>query len=201
MGNALLELMNSRPVTNKLLRTSAPRYSDRIIPGEPLNVRGLLDAATMIPVVGDALSGGMAVYDAVKGDYPSAAMNALGVLPFIGGAGTIKYGKGFNSESVKDLISSQRYLDRDTVAKKIKANDFTVNVTPEFEIDGEKFRAITDGHHSLEAARISRNEPVFIIDNASTNDKVGLLGRPNDYLEAAYHDSPWYRWIDKKDVW
>ena len=69
-----------------------PRNSDRILPAEALNFRGLLDAATNVPVVGDALSGGLALYDAAKGDYGSAAMNALGVLPFLS-AGMVKKAK------------------------------------------------------------------------------------------------------------
>lgn len=66
-----------------------PRNSDNIQPGQPLNLRGAFEAAQNIPVAGDVLSGVMAAYDAAKGDYPSAAMNALGVLPFVT-AGTIK---------------------------------------------------------------------------------------------------------------
>lgn len=64
----------------------APRRSDRVLPEHALNVRGLLDAATMVPVAGDALSGLLAVNDAAKGDYGSAAMNALGLLPFVSAA-------------------------------------------------------------------------------------------------------------------
>ena len=69
-----------------------PRNSDRIQAGQPINLRAAFEAAQNIPVAGDALSGGMALYDAAKGDYGSAAMNALGVLPFLS-AGTIKAGK------------------------------------------------------------------------------------------------------------
>jgi len=88
-----------------------PRKSDRQIPGQEMNIRGLLDAATNIPVVGDALSGGMAIYDAAKGDYPSAAMNALGVLPFVT-AGTVKgVGKAADALSGKKLTEfEQRHL-------------------------------------------------------------------------------------------
>lgn len=73
--------------------------------------RDVLDLATNIPVVGDALSGGMAVYDAAKGDYGSAAMNALGVLPFVT-AGTVKgVGKAADAISGKKLTEfEQRHL-------------------------------------------------------------------------------------------
>lgn len=75
------------------VNSKKPRNSDRIQPGQEMNIRGLLDAATNIPVVGDALSGGMAIYDAAKGDYGSAAVNALGVLPFVSGTLTRKGSK------------------------------------------------------------------------------------------------------------
>ena len=89
----------------------SPKKSDRQMKGEPVNVRGLLDSATNIPVVGDALSGGMAVYDAAKGDYGRAAMNALGVLPFVS-AGTVKgVGKSADALSGKKLTEfEQRHL-------------------------------------------------------------------------------------------
>lgn len=103
---------------------------------------------------------------------------------------------------LQDLISSQRYLDRDIVAKKIRDGNFDVRVTPRFEIQGESVRAITDGHHALEAAIRSGNKPKFVTDTVRTNDRVGLLsqGAIDDYLEAAYHDSPWYRFATKVDL-
>lgn len=77
-----------------------PRNSDRIQAGQPLNLRGAFEAATNIPVVGDALSGGMAMYDAANGEYGSAAMNAIGVLPFVS-AGMVK-GVGKASDALKN---------------------------------------------------------------------------------------------------
>lgn len=79
--NALIRALTYATVNGK-----KPRNSDRIMPGELMNARALLEAAQNIPVAGDVLSGGMAVYDAAKGDYPSALMNALGVLPFVSAA-------------------------------------------------------------------------------------------------------------------
>lgn len=88
-----------------------PAKSDRIQPGQPLNMRGAFEAAQNIPVAGDAISGVMAAYDAAKGDYPSAAMNALGVLPFVT-AGTVKgVGKAADALSGKKLTEfEQRHL-------------------------------------------------------------------------------------------
>ena len=88
-----------------------PRNSGRLFAGEELNGRGLLDAATNIPVVGDALSGGMAIYDAAKGDYGSAAMNALGVLPFVSGSMVAKGSKVADAVNGKKLTEfEQRHL-------------------------------------------------------------------------------------------
>ena len=49
-------------------------------------------------------------------------------------------------------ISSQRYRDPAIVAKKSAAQDYTAYYV-EVEIDGEDFRVVVDGHHSLEAAK------------------------------------------------
>lgn len=62
------------------------------------------------------------------------------------------------------LITHQRFLDEKKVAEKIAANDFLVNVTPEFEDDGKMYRMIIDGHHSLVAAVRSDNIPVFTME-------------------------------------
>lgn len=42
------------------------------------------------PLVGDIKSGGLAIDDFINGDYGSAALNALGVLPFLPGLGTMR---------------------------------------------------------------------------------------------------------------
>lgn len=92
-----------------------PRNSDRIQAGQPLNLRGAFEAATNIPVVGDALSGGMALYDAAKGDYGSAAMNALGVLPFVSGT---FIGKGAKTwDAIKAADAEKRIAAGDDVRK------------------------------------------------------------------------------------
>lgn len=107
-----------------------------------------------------------------------------------------------SSQYIQDLVSSQRFIDRDIVAKKIKSKDFDVKVTPYFEINGEEKRAIVDGHHALEAAIRSGNKPNFIEMTPSQDDRVMLLmdGKIDDYLESAYHDSPWYNFANKRDL-
>lgn len=87
------------------VNTKKPRKSDRILPATELNARGLLDAATNVPVAGDALSGVLAAYDAAKGDYGSAAMNALGVLPFVSGTFIGKGAKTWDKSKEADAMS------------------------------------------------------------------------------------------------
>lgn len=92
------------------VNTKKPRKSDRILPATELNARGLLDAATNVPIAGDALSGVLAAYDAAKGDYGSAAANALGVLPFVS-AGMVKgTGKIADALNVKHGEKLDAYL-------------------------------------------------------------------------------------------
>jgi hypothetical protein len=53
-----------------------------------------LFANSFAPVTGDIQSGVMAVQDLVKGDYGNAALNAVGMLPFVAGmGGTLKVPK------------------------------------------------------------------------------------------------------------
>jgi hypothetical protein len=104
---------------------------------------------------------------------------------------------------LQDLISSQKYLDRDVVAQKIKEGNFDVRVSPRFDVEGEQVRAILDGHHALEAAIRSGNKPNFIEQSARDNDTIGLLrnGAIDDFLGANYMDAPWYRFASKADIW
>ena len=103
----------------------------------------------------------------------------------------------------QDLISSQRFLDRDIVADKIKRRDFRVAVTPPFEVEGQMVRAIQDGHHALEAAVRSGHRPDFIEQTPTMNDRISLInkGQIDDFLLSAYQDAPWYRWASKADIW
>jgi hypothetical protein len=101
------------------VNSKKPRNSDRIQPAQPLNLRGAFEAATNVPVVGDALSGVMAAYDAAKGDYGSAAMNALGVLPFVSGT---FIGKGAKTwDAVKEADALSRLAKGDNAADVWKA--------------------------------------------------------------------------------
>lgn len=100
------------------------------------------------------------------------------------------------------LISSQRYLDDDTVMAKREAKDYVVTLSPEFEINGETVQAIIDGHHSLAAAEQDGVTPEYAVATAQDDDRVILLddGSIDDYLLAAYADAPWYDYETKVDL-
>lgn len=104
---------------------------------------------------------------------------------------------------LQDLVSSQKFIDRDVVARKIREGNFDVRVSPQFEVDGENVRAILDGHHALEAAVRSGNKPNFIEQTPRENDAVQLLkdGSLDDFLQSQWIDSPWYHWATKRDIW
>ena len=91
-------------------------------------------------------------------------------------------------------ISSQAYRDDEIVAEKLANEDFTVYVTPVFVIDVEEYRVVTDGHHSLEAARLAGVDPVFVEQSIRENDNIAMLenGQIDMFLEHAYVDTDWY---------
>jgi len=72
-------------------------------------------------------------------------------------------------------ISSQRYIDEEIVSAKIDAEDFEVMVSPSFEVEGEAFRVVLDGHHSLEAARRAGVSPTYTEYTATEHDAICLL--------------------------
>lgn len=94
---------------------------------------------------------------------------------------------------MKDIITISSQLDtiEEIVSEKIAEQDFTVQVSPVFEIDGQKYRVILDGHHSLEAAHIEGVEPEF---EEITTDAQGYLedGDIDGFLEAVYIDCQYY---------
>lgn len=86
------------------------------------------------------------------------------------------------------LITSQDFIDADVVAAKIKDGDFTVQVSPEFEINGETFRVILDGHHSF-AAAIEAGVDSDIVEMSETDDdRVALINDPEAFLAACWMD-------------
>ena len=87
------------------------------------------------------------------------------------------------------IITSQSHRDEATIAEKRSARDYEVTISPEFEIDGETYQVIIDGHHSFEAARLDGVEPEFRIATNQDHDAIGLIadGKVDEFLEAVYH--------------
>ena len=91
------------------------------------------------------------------------------------------------------IISSQRYIDDETVAKKIDAADYVVFVSPEFEVDDMTVQVVLDGHHSLAAAKIAGVEPEYRVMTAMDHDAIGIEQEdPEAFLEITYMDSDYY---------
>lgn len=91
------------------------------------------------------------------------------------------------------LITSQDYLDAGTVNTKVSNNDFTVLVSPVFEIDGDEYQVLLDGHHSYAAAKQAGVEPVFEVATTQDADYVAYLteGDVESFLEAAWMGDDW----------
>lgn len=100
-------------------------------------------------------------------------------------------------------ISSQRYIDEEIVAAKIDAEDFEVMVSPIFVVDGEAFRVVLDGHHSLEAARQAGVSPIYAEYTATEHDAIGLLesGDVETFLEAVHMGDDYYDVETGHSVW
>jgi hypothetical protein len=114
LADAFKGSLNRNDVTGGGTRTRMARAIESVPPGlnwpEP---RQVLDLATNIPVAGDALSGVLAAYDAAKGDYGSAAMNAAGMLPLVSG---MFIGKGAKTwDAVKAADAEKRIARGDDV--------------------------------------------------------------------------------------
>lgn len=90
------------------------------------------------------------------------------------------------------ILSSQRYLDREIVAKKKRQlkkadTDFVdVPCSEVGEIDGINYAIVVDKHHTMAAAKELGIEIRFVIGD----DSEKLKG--DDLLQARYIDSPYY---------
>lgn len=91
-------------------------------------------------------------------------------------------------------ISSQRYIDEDIVSAKISAEDFMVTVSPVFEFEGETFRVVLDGHHSLTAAHQAGVAPSYCEATATEHDAIGLIkdGSIVAFLESTHMGDDYY---------
>ena len=101
------------------------------------------------------------------------------------------------------IISSQRYLNDEVVAKKIANEDFEVTVSPAFIFEGKEYCVVLDGHHSLAAAKEAGVAPIYVEANSQDDDRVCLLERGDieDFLEVTYMDSDWHDVETGYDLW
>jgi len=101
------------------------------------------------------------------------------------------------------IISSQRYINQDTVSANIDRQDYEVTLSPEFELDGETYQVVLDGHHAYHAAITAGVEPEFVEADSSDNDTICLLneGFIEDFLAANYMDADWYDIRTGRDIW
>ena len=73
------------------------------------------------------------------------------------------------------IITNQTYLDPDIVAAKRAACDYSVQISPAFEIDGVEYAVVLDGHHSLAAALSANAEPRWTTLNVREHDALVYL--------------------------
>lgn len=104
---------------------------------------------------------------------------------------------------LSNIITSQDYINDEVVAEKIAAEDFEIQVSPEFEVGGETFRVLLDGHHSLAAAIEAGVEPIIIEQDAMDNDRISLLeaGDVDAFLQACWMDGEYTYVVSGKSVW
>ena len=100
------------------------------------------------------------------------------------------------------LISSQRHLNQEIVADKLADEDFAVLVSPVFEIDGDEYQVVLDGHHSYAAAKQAGVDVDYTIATATDHDAVGELldGRIDDFLMITHMGDDYYDILTGKDV-
>lgn len=101
------------------------------------------------------------------------------------------------------LITSQHYLSDEIVAEKVAAEDFVVQVSPEFFVDGVAYRVILDGHHSFAAAIVAGRESDLVEADASDDDRVAILtkGDIEEFLAACWMDGEYQVAGSGKAVW
>lgn len=90
----------------------------------------------------------------------------------------------------QQVISSQRYLDDDVVKSKRLSMDYTVTVV-DVVIDGNDYRVIVDGHHSLAAAKLDNVAPVIEVSDYNYQSEIDYMGIDTFMLQH-YIDSDWY---------
>jgi len=75
------------------------------------------------------------------------------------------------------LITSQKYLSREIMNTKKADEDYEVQVSPAFEIDGRKVRLVMDGHHSFAAALEDGRTPWFVVWTPEDDKRIEMLDK------------------------
>lgn len=92
---------------------------------------GVLDVNQFLPVTGDIQSGILAAQDLNQGDYGSAALNALGLLPFVPAmGGMIKNQYGRIPETGKETQALAEMLERAGIKKGYDVNLESSKISP-----------------------------------------------------------------------
>jgi hypothetical protein len=100
-------------------------------------------------------------------------------------------------------ISSQEYLNDEVVEQKRADKDYMVSVSPVFAVDGEEYRVVVDGHHSLAAALADGVDPEYHEVTEQEDDRICLLsdGRIEEFLETEWIDSNWHDVFTGREIW
>lgn len=107
--------MDKQWLNNQINMMLAKKYSQPMTPQE--RVKG---GASVLPVIGDAISGYDAYQSAKQGDYMGAALNAVGMLPLVPGlAGTIKSKTGSIANNLLDKINSSESIKKWAKGSKV----------------------------------------------------------------------------------
>ena len=88
-----------------------------------------------------------------------------------------------------NLISSQRFLDENTVEQKQADEDYTVQYAL-VEVEGKGYMVVVDGHHSLAAAIRDGVEPELEECDAETFRFAAQS--PEEFLQQHHHGDDYY---------
>lgn len=98
------------------------------------------------------------------------------------------------------MISSFRDLDSALVAEMRETQNYKVTLYP-IVAYGVEYLVVTDGHHSLEAAKLDGVEPLFCTLPASEYaDELGMAG-VGVWLGDVAVDSHWFYIDNGAEVW
>lgn len=101
------------------------------------------------------------------------------------------------------IISSQRFRDENIIQEKIENGDYEVALSPVFEIDGEEYQIVLDGHHSHSAAVVSGTTPEYVEYDEEDHDGIIILnnGDIDGFMFAVHMGNDYYDINTGVDVW